>query len=322
MPISYANGNPNSDGYLSGISVPTVSALLSNIRDTLEQAGWTVDDEKIGGGRIEAIGDDNGDNCWVNFVVTNVAANEYELHVRGDLDGTGVTLSPDEVKLPFLEGAQARLYLTADSAAGCIFIQNGAAGGKSAHFGFLERLTDSPYSWMVGRLTIWESYSYMARDIWNVDWAEMSRYWFGYNNVNYFTGAKQHLWDSYTVPMMPYGDYSSRSASANQRNNPAYCAQYGAVDMITGLPTLSDYGYLIGRNDPLNDYYSIEVGKPYPSHFPGRVRFARTGLASVHAGAQFKLQENNADGTTMINTVIGGGDPGEYQGFLIDSVTA
>lgn len=308
MPIVYTSGTPNSDGYLSGIAVPTASALLSNIRDTLRTAGWTVDDSQIAGNRIEAVGVDNGDNCWVNFFVTNVAANEFVLHIQGDLDGTGVTLSPDEVKLPYFENAQARLYLTADAAAGCIFIQNGASGGKSSHFGFLERLTDSPYSWMVSYIRVWEDYSYMARDIWNVDWAEMSRYWYLYNSGTILTGAKQHLWDSYTVAMMAYDDFNDRTASVNQKYNPAYRPYYGAVDSITGLPILSDYGYLIGRNDNKNDYYSTDATKAYPMHFPGRVRFARTGLASVDAGDQFIVGSK---------TVISGGPIGKYQGFVI-----
>lgn len=308
MPTVYASGTPNSDGYLSGISVPTVSALLGNIRDTLTTAGWTVDDSQIAGGRIEATGVDNGDNCWVNFYTVNVAANEFALHIRGDLDGTGVTLSPDTISLTFLEGAQARLYLSADAGAGCIYIQNGAAGGKSAHFGFLERLTDSPYSWMVAMLTSNETYSYMAKDIWQVNWAFMGRYFEQFNNTTYWAGAKQHLWDSYTVAMMPYTNFSYRSASANNKFNSAYYAWLGAVDMITGLPILSDYGYLIGRNDSNNDYYSTEAAKPYPMHFPGRVRFARTGLCSVDAGDQFVVGSK---------TVISGGAIGEYQGFAI-----
>ncbi len=308
MPVVYASGTPNSDGYLSGISVSTVSALLTNIRDTLTTAGWTVDDSQIAGGRIEAVGVDSTDNCWVNFFTQNVAANEFALHIQGDLDGTGVTLSPDEVTLPFFEGAQARLYLTADSAAGCIFIQNGAAGGKSAHFGFLERLTDSPYSWMVARLTREEAWSYIAQDIWGVNWGEMDRYWVAQLDLARNTGAKQHLWDSYTVAMMPYDryftDYDDREG---YRYNPAYYAWLGAVDAITGLPILSDYGYLIGRNSD-RDYRALETGKPFALHFPGRVRFARTGLCSVDAGDQFIV------GT---KTVISGGEIGLYQGFVI-----
>ena len=306
MPVVYASGTPNSDGYLSGISVSTVSALLTNIRDTLTTAGWTVDDSQIAGGRIEAVGVDSTDNCWVNFFTQNVAANEFTLHIQGDLDGTGVTLSPDEVTLPFFEGAQARLYLTADSAAGCIFIQNGAAGGKSAHFGFLERLTDSPHSWMVGLLKVWEDRAYMAKDIWNVDWARMDRYFENSVNASYSTGAKQHLWDSYTVAMMPYVNYFTDN-DTRYNYNPAYYAWKGAVDMVTGLPILSDYGYLIGRNDGRN-YVVAEPEKPFSLHFPGRVRFARTGLASVDAGDQFIV------GT---KTVISGGEIGLYQGFVI-----
>ena len=308
MPTVYASGSPNSDGYLSGISVPTVSALLTNIRDTLVAAGQTVDSSEIAGNKLKSVGIDGSDNCWIRWEVVNVAGNEYNLSIRGDLNGTGVTLSPNTITLPFFEGAQARLYLTCDKAAGCIFIQNGAAGGKSAHFGFLERLTTSPFSWMVGRIRVFENNAYMAKDIWNVTWAEMSRYWLNYNSVGYLSGAKQHLWDSYTVAMMNY----TSSYSDNDVKNAAYYPYLGAVDSVTGLPILSDFGYLIGKNNPSTDYV-VTSGKAKAMHFPGRVRFARTGLASVDAGDQFVV------GT---KTVISGGDIGEYQGFVIKDTAA
>lgn len=308
MPIVYASGTPNSDGYLSGISVATSSSLLSNIRDYLTSAGWTVNSSQIAAGKLNAVGVDGEDNCWINFSLVNTSGNQYNLHIRGDLDGTGVNLSPDTITIPYSESLQARLYLSVDSAGGCIFIQNGAAGGESAFFGFLHRLTDSPYSWMVGKLRMWEDTAYMARDIWSVDWAQMSKYWFEYNSITNAVGAKQHLWDGYTVAMMPRDDFSDRSSSANSKINPAYRPWYGAVDSITNLPILSDYGYLIGKNDNKNDYYSTDPNLAIPLHFPGRVRFARTGLASVDAGDQFVVGSK---------VVISGGAIGQYQGFVI-----
>ncbi len=303
MPTIYASGTPNSDGYLSGISVPTANALLTNIRDTLIAAGWTVDSSQIAGNKLKSVGVDGSHNCWLLWEVVLISGNEFVLSIRGDLNGAGTILSPDLVRLPFFEGAQARLYLTADAGAGCIYIQNGAAGGKSAHFGFLERLTTSAFSWMVALLTNREDFSYMAKDIWNVNWAEMSRYWSNFSSTTYHAGAKQHLWDGYTVAMMPLtGSFNDAGA-----NNAAYFSNLGAVDAVTGLPILSDYGYLIGKNNATSDYVAT-VGKAKPMHFPGRVRFARTGLASVDAGDQF---------TVGTKTVISGGEIGVYQGFVI-----
>lgn len=302
MPTIYASGNPNSDGYLSGISVPTVNALLTNIRDTLIAAGWTVDSSQIAGNKLKSVGVDGSHNCWMLWEAVLVSGNEYSLSLRGDQNGAGTILSPDLVRIPFFETAQTRLYLTADAGAGCIYIQNGAAGGRSAHFGFLDRLTTSAFSWMVAYLNNSESTSYMAKDIWGVNWADMARYWTNFNATSSFTGAKQHLWDGYTVAMM-----SSTGNFDNTANtNPAYAPNLGAVDSVTGLPILSDYGYLIGKN-ALTDYVTT-VGKAKAMHFPGRVRFARTGLASVDAGDQF---------TVGTKTVISGGEIGVYQGFVI-----
>ena len=48
--------------------------------------------------------------------------------------------------------------------------------------------------------------------------------------------------------------------------------------------------------------------KAYALHFPGRVKFARTGLCSVDAGDQFLVGDQVA---------ISGGEIGKYQGFII-----
>ena len=258
MPTIYASGNPNSDGYLSGISVETPASLMANIRDALTAAGWTVDDSQIAGDRIEAVGNDNGDSCWLNFWLTNVSSNEYELHLQGDLDGSGVNVSLDYLKLPYFANSQARLYLSADSGSGCIFVQNGSGGGKSAHFGFLDRLTDSPYSWCVGLLTNMPDFSYIAKDIYEVIWSDLSRYYPGFNDYNWLNFPAQHLWDSYTVSHNMHNNFHWRDGRAGNRYNAGYKAYLGAIDAVTGLPILSDYGYLIGRNDARNDYFSSD----------------------------------------------------------------
>lgn len=156
---------------------------------------------------------------------------------------------------------------------------------------------------MVGYLNVFEEFSYMARDIWNVNWAEMNRYFNFVKDPNYYNGAKQHLWDGYTVAHQGYTNFLN---ATNQ--NPAYFPFRGAVDSITGLPILSDYGYLIGRNSPTSYVNDANSPKPTPLHFPGRVRFARTGLASVDAGDQFVV------GTKV---VVSGGAIAEFQGFVI-----
>ena len=310
MPTIYASGTPDQNGYYPGLTCSSVAELFSHIETTLTNAGWTITESTPTS--LVAVGNDNGDNCYIKMelIESNSASS---LHLTGDLDGTGTSVSDGTVvKLPFSPSSQTSLYMTADEAGGCIFIKNGFGDSGSAHFGYPERLTDNPGSWYVGLLTVNLYDAFIAQDIYGVEWGDMGRYFYQNNQLNYRTGAHQNVWDAYTVAHQNYSSFTSYSTSNNGQQNPAFKAWLGAVDSVTNLPILSDYGYLVGKNDNRNDYIPPNYGQggesAVPLHFPGRIRFARTGLASIETGAQF---------TSGTQTVISGGPKGVYQGFVI-----
>ena len=314
MPVTYANGTANADGYLSGISIPTASALLSNIRDVLVNAGQNVNDTDIAAGKIVSEGDDNGDKCIFRWEIETVSANQKNLIVRGDYDGTETSLSP-ALEMPYWEGDQSRLYLSVDQAGGCIFPLNGSNLSRSVHFGFPERLTDDKDMWMLGYLDQWLTNVYIAEDIYDVRWREMKTYFYSgtEDKISKPVGGYQLLWDSLTQAFMPITNFNTYSSG--NKNNPAYKPWLGAVDPITGLPILSHYGYLIGKNgynqyEVLNNDTTEETA--IALHFPGQIRFARTGLASTDTGNQYFSAQENVQ-------VISGGAAKNYQGFIIQA---
>lgn len=309
MPVTYGNGNPNADGYLSGLAIPTTSSLMGQLRDVLVQAGQNVNDTDIAANKLAAEGDDNGDKCVFRWEVRNVSANEKELTCRGDFDGTETSLSP-ELIIPYWEGDQSRLYLSVDEAGGCILPLNSSHLSRSIHFGFPERLTNNPGMWMLGYLDQWMTNAFFAEDIYNVRWREIKSYYYATAETETaISGPYQNLWDSLTVSITSGINY----VTSTNKNNPAYKPWLGAVDAVTGLPILRQYGYLVGKS-AYNQYavpnQNTQEEKAIPLHFPGAVRFARTGLASTNAGEQFTDQETGIK-------VISGGLAGLYQGFKI-----
>ena len=313
MPTVYASGTPNADGYLQGLGVPTASSLISQMRDIFTQAGKNVDDSSIGGNILEIEGDDNGDKYILKLSIEDVNSNEKKLVLIGDFNGQG-TLKSDPVEIPFYEGVGARLYLSSDSGGGIACIVNGGLESKSAHFGFPIRSTADQNSWFVGLLDVWQDSCQIAQDPYGNQWLSIHKYFYAAaeSHTAPTYGGYQLLWDSLTTGLAGNGT-SSYNSSGTVRNT-LYKPWLGVVDSITGKPNLDKYGYLIGRL-PYNTAYPVpgygtEAETAVPLHFPGAIRFARTGVASLDTSLQYQIS-----GSSKI--VMSGGGKGEYQGFLI-----
>lgn len=314
MPTIYASGSPNADGYLQGIEVATPSALISQLRDILQGAGLNVDETNIGDNQLQTEGSDGADKYVIDWSIESLFGNEYQLSIVGDRYGDG-TAKSEPVSIPFHENIGAKLYLSVEEGGGCIYINNAGLVSRSAHFGFPYRSTDLSGSWFVGLLDQWQDSVQIAEDPAGNIWLPIHKYYYAslesHTNPSY--GGYQLLWDALTIGFVGIDNFTSHSTS-NTSTNLNHRPWLGAVDSITGKPNLDKYGYLIGRL-PYNDAYAVpgyntEEQTAVPLHFPGAIRFARTGLASLPSGAQYKIE-----GSTK--TVISGGSRGEYQGFLI-----
>ena len=309
MPITYAVGTADTNGFYSGISVNTPAALLTAMKTALEAAGQTVTDEISTNNKIIARGVDQGDFCYKTYTVSQVSGIEYRLVLRGDssVGGAGTLLSPlNTIIVPFSLNGQALLYLTADESAECLTIINPSGTSRGIHAGWLDRrrLVDKG-AWMVGYLDVWLSGAYFAKDTNNLDWKEAHTYFYTTAESKASTntaGAYQHLWDSGVTALVASPNTSITVSTFNYK-----CWQ-GANDSVTGQPRLHPYGYLQGAS--ASNTYTVNPLIGQGLHNPGYVKFARTGMAFMAAGAQTK------DGTKTFISAGGSGDAA-FQGFRI-----
>lgn len=309
MPTVYAAGNPDANGYLQGLAVNTKSALITNLRDILVQAGWTVNSTNIATFQISAEGDDSGNKCYINWAVVDVIGNEKKLTARGDFTGNGSSLGRT-FEIPFYENSNSKLYVSTDLGGGVVCILNTIIT-KSIHFGFPNRLHTNPGSWFVGLLDQWLDSAQIAEDPAGNRWQDIHKY-FTNTTESKITpiGAYQFMWDLMTIAVT--GSATNNHADTGSVGNIYHEPWSGTVDRITGKPLLSHYGYLIGQL-PFSSYVApgedTPAQKAVPMHNPGFIRFARTGVASLAPGEQYQ----NSDGSVVMSA----GAAGEYQGFLI-----
>lgn len=309
MPLTYAVGTADANGFYSGISVNTPTALLTELKNALTAAGQTVTDEITANSRIIARGVDQGDFCYKSYTVSQVSGIEYRLALRGDSSagGAGTNQSPlNTITLPFLLNGQALLYLTADESAECLTIINPSGTTRGCHAGWLERrrLADKG-AWMVGYLDTWLTNAYFAKDTNNIDWREAHTYFYSTTETKASGTSKgpyQHLWDSGVTSLI--GDPATTTTTSIFNYKP----WMGANDSVTGQPRLHPYGYLQGAS--AYNAYTVNPAIGQGLHNPGYVKFARTGMAFMAAGAQTK------DDTKTFVSAGGSGDAA-FQGFRI-----
>lgn len=305
MPTQYTRGTLNSSDYYEGISIGDTTALLETIRDEQGLAGQTVHlDEISTNKKLIMKGSDNGDDCYVIYETEQLSGVQHKLKIRGDHDGTETTVSPD-VELEFLTDGQARLWMTTDESAGCIFVYNPAAFSHSAHFGFLEdRDEDDPFAWMVGRLDVWVTGAYHAKGAINrTNWHENKVYWYSSSESDTSPkGGYDFLWDYLTTCLT--GTTTSTGVSTY-----AYRQWLGSLDRKRNKPVMGMYGYKEGPG-VYNTWNTTATDRGTSCHFPGAVKFARTGLALIDPAVQPKIG-------TGTKRAISSGGKSQFQGFQI-----
>lgn len=304
MPVIYLAGT-ESNGVYPGVSVTTPVQLLTQIKNALVAAGQTVTDEISSNNKIIARGIDQGDFCDKIYETVLISGVDYNLRVTGDNTVNGGTVLPTPLTITFSANGNAKLYLAADEAAECISIFNPGGTTKGIHAGWLQnRRAEDDGAWMIGYLDVWMTNAFFAKGIHGANWKEVKSFY--YSAAESFTAPKapyQLLWDN-------IGALAGAAGTSFANTTFNYKPWQGQNDSITGKALLLPYGYLQGA--------SVHNGYPTTGnanlgqglHFPGWVRFARTGLAFLDAGDQIK------DGTA---TYVSAGTSGAeaYQGFKI-----
>jgi hypothetical protein len=323
MPIIYVNGSaPN---YL-GATFNTSAELLTLIRNNLVSAGWTAVVDNIPGNTITMRGvtEVNAHQCWMVFTTSVVSGNLSRLTIRGDLDGTGVTLSPNAQSVCDYDTSLTNyLYLAADRDAGCICVVSGNASQplRGQHFGFVNRVNNADdtacYIGPLNPFTLGQTYV-MRSGINNTVWRQLSADW-----LNVIASTAHAMTSAIWIMNSGSCDFVNASIntahgggiSFNNANNdyPMYMLGNGQVNAETGTPLLAPYYYVEGRG-ATNTYGNTSGGSkagialPPPLFFRGTVKFAYRGLASLLEGEQVIA----SDGSRYLST----GSIG-WQGFRI-----
>lgn len=251
MPLHFLNGVN-----YAGSLVYTTQNVLDEISAALVAAGWINRGTSGTAVFFEGTSQTNNHKCFVEFSIST----SY-LHVRGYHDVTYSVPSPLSTSTGsssgtycrVSSGTENRLWVTANSDAGCIcIIPSGGLPAQGIHFGFLDRVdpTDQ-WAWMVGNLVsdgLATAYSAKSK----------------YDAVN---------WRNIDTDM----------AIASR--------QYGAYDAIWMLDQTGRYNY--DGTHLVRPFFWLEgrvstssvSTSPNPPYFRGNVQYAYTGMANAAAGS-------------------------------------
>lgn len=284
MPTVFVNGGaPLYVGYQFTTAVDLIDTLETN----LVSAGWTSV-AKVSGATLFVRGvTSNSHNCWVEFTVTGTTTKTLTL--RGWLEEAKTNGSPWAIHtLTFTEGSLNRLWLTADSDAGCICIYSADGSCSGYHFGFLDRVdTTDQWAWMLGRIHVSGLvYGYVAKAKHaNTNWKQLGADFAGATTDPIGSVASSCTYSYNTFDFMKRIAYdhsgSAASQTTNVNTNAAYYAFNGGLN-YDGKAIIDPYGYFEGRNST-TAYGSTGNNTLY---FRGFVKHAYCGVASVAAAGQ------------------------------------
>lgn len=302
----------------TGETFQSSSEILTNLRDWLLSAGWTIRDDFITESLLLVMEgtSENADSCFIRFTIQDQIGvlNGKYISVQGDIDGSNTDLSP-QFKFNFIENATNIVYLTADSGSFCLLTESYDLNLNSGHFGYLDQPDPSvdSFGWMIGIID-WR--------VNNAYWAKSFRQSISWHNVgtDYWISDDMHdqrnqvpyvgLWDRYCVGIInTIDDYygSGGGYNTDYSRNTGYYSYKGAISPITNLPLLGEFYYLEGRgyNNYGNNFADFS---PPPLAFRGTVRHCVIGMASLPA----KMQVTDKAGNRFISTGGFG-----HQGFRI-----
>ena len=266
----------------------TTQQLLEEISGHLNTAGWTIYDNISASSSFIAEGTTNDSTtgsehkCWLEFKVTgdSYATDGKRLSVRGDLDNTQTSMSPDNLWLRFIEGAQNRYWLTLDHDSCIVTIKDFNGDNMlGIHGGFCDRTNkNNPFEWSVGYVDNLISQSYVAKNPLDStqEWHEVKS---SFANTTYtqngVTGAFEGVLDRYTTALKAFQTY--RNAGY-----PSLYAHNGSVNALDNKPVYGSYYYRVGNGDP-QSYGSANYR--FSLKRLGNIKYAAVGAASLPGGS-------------------------------------
>ena len=256
--------------------------LLNEVKNLFTTAGQVVTDEIATNRRILCEGNDNGDKCWIEFKVKDDPGilDGKKLVIRGDLDGTGSSVSDDDIyvaKFTDDDSANNRLWLVADEGSFAIAIVGVGQVIVGYNGGFLKRhVATDVFAWGLFSLDLDYSKFVLARGFHaDDDWHKLSQDY----SLN-IASPIQGLVDSAVICA---GNLSNTSTSTG---NSAYRFLDGGQvavdnDPANNLIEFSERYFIEGRNSINFGYNSPGNNAPPELYFRGAMKFVTNGVAQA-----------------------------------------
>lgn len=301
--------------YFLGLTLTSGNQVLTTLRDTLNNANWTITDNIATNNSFLAQGTYNvydffgqflqTDSCWIK-IRDDLAGN---IIVNGDYAGNDSILSSDFL-IPYSTTNSFRLFGCFNNGAGGFIIYNNQETTpqmEGCHLGFLQRavLLDSDAIY-IGNLSgdSWiDAECALDMHTNTINWKKMSD---DYRNpANWTTsGSSQHppLVEDYLTSAKPYSGDMDTTASLNV----GYYNQHGKKNASTGQSIPVPYGISEGRGGN-NTYGEAEILENkiigQNIHLRGFVQYVRSGCRQELLGNRLIDRRNEE---LLLSKEVGG----------------
>lgn len=242
--------------FFIGLGLSSGTEILENLRNNLNDCGWTITDNIstnnyfLAQGQYDVYDEDNNfiqtDDCWVKFTDDTIG----NIIVNGDYDGTNLYLSSDYL-VPYSTTNDFRLFGGFNGQAGCFLIYNNLDPNptiEGCHFGFLgdrAGLLDST-SIYVGNLSV-DSWRFVqcALDFHSqlIKWKTIAN---DYHSTSAWTTSNNSTHPPLALDFLLNGNILTGDMDGASGNNMGYFAQNGRKNKVTGQSVPLLYGMLEG----------------------------------------------------------------------------
>ena len=310
MPLTFLNGGGPD---FAGQPVGDGNAILTNIKTTLETAGWTTATDNIQSANTDGqfivmqctslIG---SITVYYRFMILDNSANiagGYKLTIAGSTIASFVSNTSDEYTLDYIDfNTDSRLWITADDETFAICLISFASLAGGVHGGFLNRIEPQTdiggycIGYILSNIQLkYSGYQDTTGSFYQIgqdahagrQWYEVidAFYWRGFDQE--YTGTDilpiQGFFDRYTTCLVPFESYIETSQN-NAAFNAGYNAQNGNVNGVDDKAVLGEWFVTEGRNN-INDYATPGLLQT-PLYYRGSTKFNVVGMASFAAGIQ------------------------------------
>jgi len=251
-----------------GIAFLNQTNLLDEVRNTLENAGWTTVRANTSRLMLRAQYSNSSIYCFFRIEVKN----NNEIHLQANSSIEESNLSPPII-FTFTEESLNRVWISANKQTFAIALLDGQSNAQGgAWMGFFKDLEGY---WGIGKISSDARESYQLKN--NVWQSLGAPYTYVYNDFGSFPITTHDFLTTAGLPILNFENPDPR--------NSGYFAYKGQINGATDSPRLNYFGFLIGLNSALS-YGLSNQGNGNAPKFPrfALVEFVATGAASLPAG--------------------------------------